>query len=130
MKSHANGSELWERDFREDGTKLVKKFSSGSVSFELSDDEKTIFILAGGSLTHASLDKLDSAKPIAFDAVMQLRPEAERAYMFEHAWRQIKDKFYNPNFHGIDWDAMKVDYQAKLPSIANNRDLALSLIHI
>ena len=124
LKSHANGSELWERDFREDGTKLVKKFPSGSVSFELSDDEKTIFILAGGSLTHAKLDALDKAKPIAFDAVMQLRPEAERAYMFEHAWRQIKDKFYNPNFHGIDWDAMKVDYEAKLPSIANNRDLA------
>ena len=44
--------------------------------------------------------------------------------MFEHSWRQINDKFYNPTFHGIDWKAMKQAYQAKLPSISNNRDFA------
>ena len=55
---------------------------------------------------------------------MALKPVAERAYMFEHGWRQIKDKFYKSDFHGIDWDAMKVAYAAKLPSITNNRDLA------
>ena len=124
LKSDANGSELWERNFREDGTKLVKKFGPGGASFEFSSDEKTVFFLAGGSLSHAKIDALDSAKSVAFDAVMELKPEMERAYMFEHGWRQIKDKFYKPDFHGIDWDAMKEAYQAKLPSIGNNRDLA------
>lgn len=124
VKSDANGSELWERDFREDGTKLVKKFSAGGASFTFSADEKSIFLLAGGSLMHAKVDAIDGAKPIAMDAVMRLQPEAERAYMFDHGWRQIKDKFYKPDFHGIDWDAMKKDYQAKLPSIGSNRDLA------
>ena len=123
IKADANGSELWERDFREDGTKMVKKFSAES-SFEFAADEKTVFFLSGGSLSQASIDSLDKAKPIAFNAVMNLKPKAERAYMFEHGWRQIKDKFYKPDFHGIDWDAMKDAYQAKLPSIDNNRDLA------
>lgn len=124
LKSDANGTEMWERNFREDGTKLVKKFGPGGASFAFSSDEKTVYFLAGGSLSHASIDTLEGAKPIAFNAVMELKPELERAYMFEHGWRQIKDKFYNPNFHGIDWDAMKEAYQAKLPSIGNNRDLA------
>lgn len=127
LTSNADGSELWERNLREGRAKLLKKFGTGGVQFELSDDEKTIFMMAGSSLSFAEVGKMDSAKPIATNAVMELKPEAERAFMFEHAWRQIKDKFYNPNFHGIDWDAMKTAYQAKLPSIANNRDLATLL---
>ena len=123
LKQDANGAELWERDFREDGTKLIKKFGGGA-SFEFTADEKTVFFLSGGSLTHASVDAMDKAKPVSFSAIMELKPEAERSYMFDHGWRQIKDKFYKPNFHGIDWDAMKVAYEAKLPSIGHNRDLA------
>ncbi|MFK7769950.1 MAG: S41 family peptidase [Mariniblastus sp.] len=120
----ANGSELWEQDLRENKTKLIKKFGGGPVEFQLSDDEKSIFMLAGSSLSFAEVGKMDGAKSIAVDPVMELKPDAEREFMFEHAWRQIKDKFYNPNFHGIDWDAMKTAYQAKLPSIGNNRDFA------
>lgn len=123
-KSHASGTELWMRDFRDDETKLVKKFGPGGVSFQLTDDEKSIYFLAGSSLSYASVDALDRAKGISFDAVMELNPAAERAYMFEHGWRQIKDKFYNPDFHGVDWDAVKKAYAAKLPSIGTNRDLA------
>lgn len=123
VKRHATGNELWVRSFRDDGTKLVKKFS-GRTSFQVTGDEKSIFFLSGGSLSQSSLDAIDKSKSISFDAVMELKPDAERAYMFEHAWRQIKDKFYNPNFHGIDWSAMKAAYQAKLPSIAHNRDMA------
>lgn len=123
IKHHADGSELWMRDFREDDTKLVKKFG-GNARFEFSADEKAIFMLSGGSLSQASVDSIGDAKPIGFHAVMALKPVAERAYMFEHGWRQIKDKFYKPDFHGIDWDAMKAAYVAKLPSITNNRDLA------
>ena len=124
MASLAKGSELWEQNLREGTAKLVKKFGAQNVEFELSHDEKSIFFLAADSLSHAKVGEMESAKPIAFDAVMELKPESERAFMFEHAWRQIKDKFYNPNFHGIDWDAMKKAYQAKLPSIGNNRDFA------
>ncbi|MEM0925529.1 MAG: S41 family peptidase, partial [Planctomycetota bacterium] len=77
-----------------------------------------------GTLSQVPVESIGEAKPISFNAVMTLKPAAERAYMFEHGWRQIKDKFYKPDFHGIDWDAMKEAYAAKLPSITNNRDLA------
>ena len=123
MKEDSNGSEFWERDFREDSTKMIKKFGS-SASFEFAADEKSVFFLSGGSLSHAKVDSLKKTESIPFNAVMELKADAERAYMFEHGWRQIKDKFYKRDFHGIDWDAMKVAYQAKLPSIGHNRDLA------
>ena len=123
LKRHADGSELWMRDFREDDTKLLKKLDR-SASFDFTADEQTIFILSGGSLSHATVDAIADTKPVSFNAVMTLNPVAERAYMFEHGWRQIKDKFYKPDFHGIDWDAMKAAYAPKLSSITTNRDLA------
>lgn len=118
-------AELWERDFVEGSTKLVKKFGGQPVRFELSKDEKSIFFLAGSTLSHAELGSIEKSKPISFNAVMELKPREERAFMFEHAWRQIQDKFYKkPDYHDIDWDLMKAEYQAKLPSIGNNRDFA------
>ena len=124
MLRHAGGNELWERDLREGKEKMVKKMGGGNASFVLSKDGKTLFFQSGSSLSYADVSSPEKGKPISLEAVMELKPTAERDYMFEHSWRQINDKFYNPNFHGIDWQAMKNAYQMKLPSISNNRDFA------
>ena len=124
LRRDANGTELWKRSFPDDGTEMLKKFGSRGVEMRFTEDEKSVFFLSGNSLSHASTASMESAKPISFDAVMTLKAEQERAYMFEHGWRQIKDKFYKPDFHGIDWDKMREAYASKLPSIGNNRDLA------
>jgi C-terminal processing protease CtpA/Prc len=119
------GYDLWVQDFREGSTKLLLKLDARNASIKLSDDEKSAFVLAGGSISKLSLNG-DSAskKPISLSASMVLDADAERAYFFEHIWRQVKEKFYNPNMHGVDWDGMKAEYAAKLPSIGNNRDFA------
>ncbi len=119
-----DGNGLWERDFVEGRTKLLKKLGAGTAEFVLSKDGKTIFMMSGNNISWADVGKLDSSKSISYEAVMELKPDAERAYMFEHSWRQINDKFYRPDFHGIDWPAMKDAYQVKLPSIGHNRDFA------
>ncbi|MFT7619684.1 MAG: tricorn protease [Planctomycetota bacterium] len=118
------GSRLWERDLRKGESKLLSSFDSRQAEFTLSADDKTIYVLSGGALSFSVLGDKFKLKPIEFEATMELKPDQERAFMFEHAWRQVNDKFYNPNFHGIDWDAMKKAYQAKLPSISSTRDLA------
>ena len=123
LKQHSEGSELWLRNLREDSTELLQKLER-SASFAFSRDEQTVFTLSGGSLSKASVDSIEDIKPIAFSAVMTVKPRDERAYMFEHGWRQIKDKFYDPSFHGVNWDEVKAAYEPKLSSIANNRDLA------
>ena len=42
---------------------------------------------------------------------MVLDDNAERAYLFEHVWRQVQKKFSTPDLHGVDWDTLKVEYQ-------------------
>ena len=47
---------------------------------------------------------------------------AEREYMFNHMWRQVTKKFYDPEIHGIDWQMYHDEYAKFLPHINNNYD--------
>ena len=42
--------------------------------------------------------------------------------MFDHIWQQVKDKFYDPKLHGVDWDGYRKTYERFLPYINNNFD--------
>ncbi len=119
------GFDLWMQDLRENSTKLITKLNARNASIELSEDEKNLFVLANGRLAKFKLNGSSaSRKGISLNATMELKGDEERAYFFEHIWRQVKGKFYNPNMHGVDWDNLKAEYAAKLPSIGNNKDFA------
>jgi tricorn protease len=49
---------------------------------------------------------------------------AEREYMFDHVYRQEKERFYNKGMHGVDWESLTKDYRKFLPYINNNYDFA------
>ena len=117
------GYDLWEHDFKEGTTKIFKKLGVRRGSLELSKDGKTLFLNAGGRLSKITLAG-GKTKSISYSAEMDLDRPGERAYMFEHVWRQIKKKFYDPNLHGVDWDFYKEAYAAFLPHINNNYDYA------
>jgi tricorn protease len=53
---------------------------------------------------------------------MVLDAAKERSYIFDHCWRQVKAKFYDPKIHGIDWKMYKDIYAKFLPHISNNYD--------
>jgi len=43
--------------------------------------------------------------------------------IYEEAWRQMRDFFYVPNMHGIDWKAMHDKYAVLLPYVGHRNDL-------
>lgn len=118
------GYDLWQHNLREKSTKLVAKLNARRVSMEVTPDGEEIFILADGSLKSGKLSDKLALKGVSTSPMMQLNAAAEREYIFEYGWQKIDDKFYKPDFHGIDWDFMRTSYGEKLPSIGNNRDLA------
>lgn len=114
------GYDLWERDFKENTTKLLLKDVGGG---ELLTDKKgeKLFLLSGGKLK--KIDVKDNKKEeISFKADFAYRPAQERAYIFHHTWRQVADKFYDPTIHGIDWAGYEKAYERFLPHINNNFD--------
>jgi tricorn protease len=48
----------------------------------------------------------------------------EWAQMFNESWRHMRDFFYAPNMHGVDWKAMYEKYKVLVPYVAHRSDLA------
>jgi Tol biopolymer transport system component/C-terminal processing protease CtpA/Prc len=117
------GFDLWVTKPREKETKLLTKLNAQSARLVQSDDGKQLFVL-----TNAGISRIDTsngqAKPIAFRAEMNLNAQAERAYFFEHAWRQTLKKFYDPQLHGVDWAFYKREYAKFLPHVSNGHEFA------
>lgn len=118
------GYDLWEHDLRDNTTKILIKGMGGYMN--PSKDGEKVYIVRGGGLKEISF-KDASTKDIPFEAEFNYRPAEERQYMFDHAWRQVKDKFYDPDIHGIDWDGYHKAYSRFLPYIDNNYDFATML---
>jgi tricorn protease len=118
------GYDLWQTKFKEKETKLFLKLNAGSVGEMVFDkDAKHLFFLADGKLVRVNIDKAEK-KEIGFNAEMELNLAQERAYMFEHAWRQVTKKFYVSDLQKTDWNYYKENYKQFLPSINNNYDFA------
>lgn len=121
MAAFEKGFDLWVTDPRTRETKILAKLGGTPSSIQISKDGKSLFVTNRGSLI-----KIDEAtgkiSPIGINGEMVLNAAAEREYIFEHAWRQVKKKFYDPTLHGIDWDGLKKDYARFLPHITNNYD--------
>lgn len=117
------GFDLWKWIPRKKEVKLVAKLGAREASFQLDREGKKAFVLADG---HLSSIELESGKQtgIGVSAKMDLDEAAERAYLFEHAWRQTYEKFLDPAMHGADWKALREHYARFLPYIDNSRDFA------
>ena len=115
------GYDLWCHDLKENTTTLMMK-NIGGGGFVADKDVKNLFLCNGG------IKKIDLAskqtKGIDFEAPFNYKPAEERQYLFNHIWRQVKDKFYDPNLQGVDWDGYRKVYERYLPYIDNNFDFA------
>ena len=113
------GFDLCCRDMEKGDITVVKKNVMGR--FYPSADGKYIYIYSGGSISRVTVagNKIDT---INFTGEYEFKPQEERAYIFEHCWKQVKEKFYDPNLHGVDWDYYHDNYAQFLPYINNYYD--------
>lgn len=119
------GYNLWSTHLRTRETKMLVPLDAQTAEMHWDKDQKQLFILADSKIM-----KLDpsaaSPKPetIALNGDLLLDVAAERAFMLEHVWRRTQKTFYTAGYHGINWEALKKDYEAYLPHIGNNHEFA------
>lgn len=75
----------------------------------------------GGRLNKLALSNKRS-KSLPFQARMELDHLAERTQIFDDAWRALKAGFYDPNFHGQDWDALRARYRPRALAASTAQD--------
>ncbi len=54
---------------------------------------------------------------------LRIDPLVEWAQIYHDTWLIMRDWFYDPDMHGVDWDAVLRRYEPLLPYLANRADL-------
>ena len=114
-----SGMGLCVKDLREGDVKVLARGVSGRIT--PSADGNEIYVFSGRGITKVTLAG-GQTKQIGFSGDFEFKPKAEREYMFSHIWKQVKEKFYDPNLHGADWDYYRDNYAQFLPYIDNYFD--------
>ncbi|KOF01780.1 peptidase S41 [Roseivirga seohaensis subsp. aquiponti] len=117
------GMNLWSTDLRTRETKMAMKLDAGFGSLTWDKDRKNLYLLSGGRISKIDPESgkregVDIKGEMNYDAV------AERQYMFDHVYIRTKNVFYEPTFHGIDWELMRKEYSKYLPSIGNSYEFS------
>ncbi|MCX6922081.1 MAG: S41 family peptidase [Verrucomicrobia bacterium] len=124
LTSFDKGNDLWETELRTKETKLFSKLGAKrTADMELSADGKFIFLLADGKPMKVVIEG-GKSEALKTDGEVELKQAEERQYIFDHAWRQFKEKFYVADLQGVDWDFYYRAYRKFLPFINNNYDFA------
>ncbi len=113
------GVDLCSLDVKEGDIKVIRKSFSGS--FVYTPDLKHVYILSGRGINkfNPAGGKIES---ISFASDYDYQPAREREYIYDHVCKQVTEKFYDKNLHGIDWDGFCKNYRQFLPYINNSFD--------
>ena len=118
-RPRSGGSKLVSFDFDSRKSKTV---SEGVGGFTVSADGK--WILAGGRRPAIMDTNGGKKKTLDMSSVrVRVEPEHEWPQILREVWRIERDYFYDPNMHGVDWDAMWDRWSAFLPHVAHRADL-------
>lgn len=121
LTSFEGKNNLWVTDLRSQETKQFAKINGNNTSMELSKEGDFILVLSDGTPMKVDI-KEGKVTPISTKGEMILKKGEERSYIFDHAWRQARDKFYVVDLQGVDWDYYKTAYEVFLPHINNSYD--------
>jgi len=124
LAAFEKGTDLWQYEIRTRDTKILQKLGDGwAYGLTWDKDAKKLFYGNSGGISYYDTEKSEN-KNVGINGEMLLNETAERAYLFEHIWRQVKKKFYRVDMQGVDWEKYKAEYQRYLPHINNNWDMA------
>ena len=83
---------------------------------QFSPDSKEIFFIENGRIGVVNLE--GRARQLAVTAEMDVDFSREKMEMFRQGWSLIRDFFYDPDFHGVNWQNVRARYE---PLIAGAR---------
>lgn len=98
-----------------------------NMTFTISSNGKKMLVRLNGKYEVINLPsgavKSSEAIDLSHMKVM-VNLKEEWAQIFDESWRHMRDFFYAPNMHGVDWKAMKEKYGAMVPYVAHRSDLS------
>ena len=121
------GNELRAFNLKSPRKRDVATIAKGVAEFQVSADRKKLLIRTGRQYTvidaAASAIPADAPKIDLDGLTLAVDPPAEWRQIFRESWRIARDFFYAPNMHGVDWEAIRPIYEARLAQIGDRGEL-------
>ncbi|TDT45625.1 C-terminal processing protease CtpA/Prc [Maribacter spongiicola] len=114
---------LWETEIRTKSTKMLIGLGAKSATLHWDAKQENLFLLSDGKISKIDL-KAAKTEPVKLNAEMVLDADAERKFMFDHIWLKTNGIFYTSTFHGIDWEAIRTEYEKYLAHIGNDYEFS------
>jgi len=89
---------------------------------QFSSDSKEVFYLEAGRVTSMPVDTR-VAKQVNVNAEMDVDFATEKKAVFEQAWAGQRDQFYDPKYHGVDWNEVRAQYSSLVEGVQTPDEL-------
>ncbi|MCB1024570.1 MAG: PD40 domain-containing protein, partial [Acidobacteria bacterium] len=95
---------------RNRSAKQITSTSSFKSDAQFSPDSKSVYYIENGRVRSVDLAR-GSIRPLPLGLRMNVNFDEEKMEIFEQGWRYMRDHFYDPGFHGANWDAVYKTYE-------------------
>ena len=122
QSDHAEGkAALWKtvlEPFEQNKTEKIAG-TEGAYGFDVAEAGDKMFVLFGGTIYKLNLEA-NKTEAVSLGSTFRRNLSEEFGQMFQEAWAEMNENYYDPKFHGTDWAQTKAYYQQFVP-FANNR---------
>lgn len=115
--------DIWSVSYDGKETKRLTT-GGGHGALRISTDAKRAYFVRNGELTLMKLDANNAVEKVTFTADLERDTRAERRAAFTQFWSAYNRRFYDPNFHGRDWEAIRKRYEPMLESVETRHEFA------
>jgi len=125
----ADENALMRFDFKKrEAEKVLDAVTEAGIAAE---GEHIIVRKADGSLHVGEVgEKFEPEALKLRDVKMMIDPRKEWAQIFDEAWRMEQAFFYDPNAHGLDWQAIYERYRPLVDHVGRREDLSALIVEM
>ncbi len=105
-----DGSDLFQVNWDKSEMKGVTEGGKSPKDVKIDEAGKFLYMNLKGKLSRINTSG-NELENLPINAKMTIQFKEELNQVFEEAWRALRDGFYDPEFHGQDWNALKTKYK-------------------
>ncbi len=118
--------DVWTVSYDGKETKRVTT-GGGKVGLRVLPESKAALYMQSGDTWKLKLGDAKGPEKITFTADFDRDVKAERKAAFTQFWRSYQHNFYDPNFHGRDWEGIRKRYEPLLEAVDTHDDFSTVL---
>lgn len=116
-----DGRDLFSVKFDRTESKQLTEGGQNPYGITLGPDGKKLYALKRGRLYEVDPAKGDFTA-LPFKAYMVINHEEENKQVFDEAWSALNQGFYDPEFHGDNWEALRNKYRPWTLAASTSQD--------